>query len=206
MDKYWQQVPEAWHAQLGIPKEAAVILFLGRLHPSKGADRLIRAFLSIQDKFPKVFLICAGPDEFNLQEKFKNMPGINSNCGRISFPGMVTGDSKRALLARADIFCLPSNAEGFSITVLEAMASKTAVLLSPGCHFDAVERVGSGKVVPHDPESIGKALSELLSNRTLLNKMGVNGLEFVRKEYRWDQIVEKLIFVYERGIRERKRP
>lgn len=205
VEKYWQETPEEWHGRLGIPRDAKVILFLSRLHPIKGADRLIRAFLSIREKFPKAVLVCAGPDEFKLQEKFKSIiGGKNSENARVFFPGMVSGDHKKALLARADIFCLPSDAEGFSMAVLEAMASKTAVLLSPGCHFDTVETMGAGKVVPKDSESVGAALSCLLSDNERLKKMGIAGFELVKKEYGWDRIVEKLLFVYERGIRERK--
>jgi glycosyltransferase involved in cell wall biosynthesis len=203
--KYWQGTPEEWHDRLGISRDAKVILFLGRLHPVKGVDRLIRAFLSIREKFPKAVLVCAGPDEFKIQEKFKSMiGGKNSESGKVFFPGMVSGDQKKALLARADIFCLPSDAEGFSMAVLEAMASKTAVLLSPGCHFDMVETMGAGKVAPKDSEPLGAALFDLLSDNDRLKKMGIAGFEFVKREYGWDHIVERLLFVYERGIRERK--
>jgi glycosyltransferase involved in cell wall biosynthesis len=205
VEKYWQVTPEEWHDRLGISRNSKVVLFLGRLHPIKGTDRLIRAFLNIRDKFPRAVLVCAGPDEFKLQEKFKSMiGGKNSEGGRILFPGMVSGDQKKALLSRADIFCLPSDAEGLSMAVLEAMASKTAVLLSPGCHFDAVETVGAGKIVPKDSESVGAALSDLLSDNDRLKKMGTAGFELVKREYGWDNIVQKLLFVYERGIQERK--
>ena len=205
VEKYWQETPEEWHNRLGISRDAKVILFLSRLHPVKGADRLIRAFLNIREKFPKAVLVCAGPDEFKLQDKLKSMiGGKNSESGRVFFPGMVSGDQKKALLARDDIFCLPSDAEGFSMAVLEAMASKTAVLLSPGCHFDVVETMGAGKVVPKDSDSISAALSDLLSDNDRLKKMGIAGFELVKREYGWDRIVERLLFVYERGIRERK--
>ena len=76
------------------------------------------------------------------------------------------------------------------------------MLISPGCHFDAVESIGAGKIVARDPESISKALLELLSNQVLLENMGASGLDFVRSQYSWDRIIEKLILVYERGINE----
>jgi len=127
-----------------------VILFMARLHPIKGADRLIRAFLMIHDKFPRVKLVMAGPDEWGIAEKFRQEIMKGGAGKQVLFPGMVTGEAKQELLRRADLFCLPSDAEGFSIAVLEALANSTAVLLSPACHFPEVEKVGAGCVVAPD--------------------------------------------------------
>lgn len=90
------------------------------------------------------------------------------------------------------------------MAVLEAMASKTAVLLSPGCHFDEVVAAGAGMVVEKDANSVATALSCLLSNKEGLNAMGEAALDLVRKHYTWEPIVDKLVSVYERCIRERK--
>lgn len=201
---YWQNLPHEWHVKLGIKPESTVILFLGRLHPIKGAQRLLQAFLRVHGQFPNAVLVMAGPDEFGIQESLKSQVKDSAIKGKILFPGMVSGDQKKALLARADVFCLPSDGEGFSIAVLEAMASKTAVLLSPGCHFDVVESEGTGKVVPKDSESVSEALSDLLSDNDRLKKMGMAGFELVKMRYGWDHLVERLLSVYERGIRERK--
>lgn len=56
-------------ARWRIPTGALVILFLGRLHPTKGADRLLRAFLQIQARFPDTVLVLAGPDEWKLERR-----------------------------------------------------------------------------------------------------------------------------------------
>ncbi len=200
VEQFWQSAPPAWEEKLGIPEAAPVILFMGRLHPIKGADRLIEAFLAIRGKFPDAVLVCAGPDEFGIQEQL----GRDNADGRVIFPGMVSGDEKKALLARADIFCLPSDAEGFSIAVLEALASETAVLLSPGCHFDQVEAAGAGLIRPKDADSVAAALDELLSDRERVCAMGAAALELARSEYQWEPLVNKLIKVYEHAIEEKQ--
>lgn len=195
--QYWQQTPKEWIERLGIPQNAQVILFMGRLHPTKGVDRLVKAFQSVRKKFPKAVLICAGPDEFGIQNQLDSMSDDeNAENSRVLFPGMVSGDHKKALLARADLFCLPSDAEGFSIAVLEAMASRTAVLLSPRCHFAEVEAANAGKIVSLDPEDIAKAITELIADRRYLASMGVNAFELVRQHYNWEYIVDKLITLY----------
>ena len=79
---------------------------------------------------------------------------------------MVSGSEKLDWLARASLFSLPSAAEGFSMAVLETIASSTAVLLSPGCHFPEVETAGAGRIVPQDPAALAAALEACSANRT----------------------------------------
>jgi len=177
-----------------------VILFMARLHPIKGADSLIRAFLMIHKKFPKVKLIMAGPDEWGIVEKFRQEIMKTGAGNQVLFPGMVTGKAKQELLTRADLFCLPSDAEGFSMAVLEALANSTAVLLSPGCHFPEMEKAGAGKVVEAEPDIMAKTMIELLKDRRRLVEMGRRGREFVIRDYSWDTIASKLIDAYQEGI------
>jgi glycosyltransferase involved in cell wall biosynthesis len=154
----------------------------------------------IQQQFPEAKLVMAGPDEFGIVEKFQ-LDIQHAGLGkRVLFPGMVTGESKQELLARADLFCLPSDAEGFSMAVLEALANSTAVLLSPGCHFPEVETADVGRVVAAEPEAMAKAMGELLKDKKQLREMGRRGREFVIRQYSWDTIVNELEDVYREGI------
>ncbi len=198
VNDYWQNVPDDWHSKLDIPLDVQVILFMGRLHPIKGADRLLKAFLEISKKHPKAVLVLAGPDEFDIQEKLRHDISSSDNK-QVIFTGMVSGDKKRALLARANLFCLPSDAEGFSMAILEALASETPVLISPGCHFPAIEDAGAGRIVPKDIPSITTALTKMLQKDNL-KKMGKSGLNLVKESYTWDHLVDKLVSVYEEGI------
>ncbi len=187
-------------AVLNLGPEASVILFLGRLHPIKGADALIAAFLRVSKEVPDAILIMAGPDEFMIEDKFRAIVKQNGLQDRILFPGMVEGELKKDLMARADLFCLPSAAEGFSMAILEALASAIAVMISPGCHFPEVEQAGAGKVVEAKPDVMAKTMIELLKDRRRLVEMGRRGREFVIRDYSWDTIVSKLIDAYQEGI------
>lgn len=188
-------------SRYGISPGDLVILFMGRLHPTKGADRLIRAFLMIYSRFPKAKLVMAGPDEWGLAPKFRNKIASVGIGSRVLFPGMVTGQTKQELLGRADLFCLPSGAEGFSVAVLEALANSTAVLLSPECHFPEVEKAGVGHVVSSEPEVLSEAIAELLGNPELLRVMGKKGRDFVSRYYSWDTITDQLVAIYIEGIK-----
>ncbi len=184
----------------GIPAGALVILFLGRLHPTKGADKLLEAFLNIHARFPRAYLVLAGPDEWRLVAEFRKKIARASAKSRVLFPGMVSGKDKFDLLARADLFCLPSEAEGFSMGVLEALASETAVLISPGCGFPAVVTAGAGRIVAADPRPLAEALGEMLSNPEELVVMGGRGRELALREYSWEHVTQRLLEVYEEGI------
>jgi glycosyltransferase involved in cell wall biosynthesis len=196
VNKYWQELPSEWNGILGIAPEVPVILFMSRLHPIKGAERLIDAFLKVLNDFPEAVLVMAGPDEHGLQKRMRQQLKGKKRAENILFPGMISGEMKTALLARADLFCLPSDAEGFPMAVLEALASRTAVLISPGCHFAEVEAANAGKIVSLAPEDIAEAITKLIANRRHLADMGANGVEFVRRHYNWEYIVDRLIALY----------
>jgi glycosyltransferase involved in cell wall biosynthesis len=183
-----------------VADDALVILFLGRLHPIKGADILLRAFARIAAAFPKTVLVMAGPDEWDLVKEFREATKDAQLRGRCIFPGMVSGEEKLDLLARANLFCLPSAAEGFSMAVLEALASACAVLLSPGCHFPQVETAHAGRVVDPTSEALIAALADLLADPGRLRAMGARGRELVARDYTWEAIVRRVEDVYREGI------
>lgn len=188
----------------GIARHSKVILFMGRVHPLKGADVLLEAFIRIHASFPDALLVMAGPDEFGMQSAFQETVREQGLMDRVIFPGMVSGQDKLNLLARADLFCLPSMGEGFSIAVLEALASATPVLISPGCHFPGVESAGIGVIAEPKPQMMATALSDLLSNPERLKAMGATGREFVRAYYSWDAITDQMIEVYQEGLERNK--
>jgi glycosyltransferase involved in cell wall biosynthesis len=186
--------------QWGIRPGHSVVLFLGRVHPTKGADLLLEAFARISAAVPDARLILAGPDEFELAASFRSRAHSLGLAQRVVFPGLVHGEAKRQLLLRADLFCLPSLAEGFSMAVLEALAARCAVLLSPGCNFPEVQAAGAGLVVPRDAHAIATSLQHLLSAPECLRQMGEQGRALVQSQYSWEQITDRMVEVYQEGI------
>jgi glycosyltransferase involved in cell wall biosynthesis len=154
----------------------------------------------VQSAFPSAVLVLAGPDEFGLEASLRKRTDAVELNERIIFPGMVHGELKRQLLRRADLFCLPSDAEGFSMAVLEAMAASTAVLLSPGCHFPEVEQAGAGLIADLEPEAIASALRNMLSSSGRLQQMGQAAARFVAQRYSWDKITDLLLETYAEGV------
>ena len=187
-------------SKFGIPAGSQVVLFMSRLHPQKGASRLVEAFLAIAHQHPYAVLVLAGPDECGLQFQYESRVTNAGLAGRVIFAGMVNGDLKRDLLARADLFCLPSDGEGFSVAILEALASGTSVLISPGCHFSEVEHAGVGVVVEPTVNELAARMTSLLTDGQRLADMGYNARVFVTRQYAWEGIVDRLLTVYKAAI------
>jgi glycosyltransferase involved in cell wall biosynthesis len=181
---------------LDIPPQAVVILFMGRIHPIKGADTLLEAFLKIAASHPLAWLVVAGPDEWGAEHKMRARAVEAGIADRIVFTGMIEGEGKKDLLARADLFCLPSAGEGFSMAILEALASETAVLISPGCNFPEVVDAGAGRVVANDAADLSRAIASMISDLPNLRAMGVKGRAFVLGHYSWERIVDKTEAAY----------
>ncbi len=86
------------------------------------------------------------------------------------------------------------------MAVLEALASGTAVMLSPGCNMNEVEPAGAGLIVEADAEVMAHALADLLSDRERLRQMGEAGRRLVVEKYSWDLVTDRLVATYEEGI------
>lgn len=198
--RYRVKPEEPIEEKLGLPKDATMVLFMGRLNPTKGVSKLLKAFLAVRNRLPEAALVIAGPDEVGLEADLRNIAAAAGAGDRVKFVGMATGDFKLDLLARADLFVLPSQDEGFSMAVLEALSSSTAVLLSPGCNFPEVETAGAGRVRPDDVDSLEQALLDLIPHKSLMSKMGERGRELVLRDYTWDRVTDKLIDVYGEGL------
>jgi glycosyltransferase involved in cell wall biosynthesis len=190
--------PRATRERLKIPGDAFVILFMARIHPIKGIEFLCEAFAQVATQRPDAWLVVAGPDEWHLVPRCRHLAGAATD--RLVTPGMVTGDEKLDLLASADLFCLPSSAEGFSMSVLEAMASACPVLLSPGCHFPRATEAGAAIVCEPVANDLARAILSLADNKAALKAMGLKGQTLVESEFDWERIIDHLLVIYGRTL------
>ena len=182
---------------LGLPVDAPIILFFGSLVRYKGPDVLLKAFKTVKKEFPMVKLIFAGRGEMfdELSNQALKLDLVND----VIFTGFVEEDKKPLYFKAADIFCLPSTtmAESFGIVNLEAMASGIPIVASNlGGIPDIVKHGVNGLLAePGNDQNLADALSYLLKNEKLRNKMGITGKEFV-KEYSWQKITKETDLLY----------
>jgi len=181
-------------------KGKKVILFFGRIHPKKGLDILAKSFSTFAKDRENVRLVIAGPDENGYKSKIKSILKNEDILNKVIFTGMLSGNTKLAVLNRANIFVLPSYSEGFSMAVLEAMACGLPVIITGKCNFPEVEKNKAGIIINGDVNPLAKALDNLLNNPYLCKEMGENGRKLVREKFTWDKIANQMINLYEKII------
>jgi glycosyltransferase involved in cell wall biosynthesis len=80
------------------------------------------------------------------------------------------------------------------------MVSRTAVLLSPGCHFPEVEREGAGVISDNSPDALASALAKLLSDEEALERMGRAGAALVAARYSVERVADLMLDAYAEGL------
>ncbi len=167
-----------------------IVLFMGRLHPRKGAAVLARAITQIQDA--DVRLVIVGPDE----GLGATLAAIAQSDERIVLTGYLGGEQRLSAYAVADVFALPAVGEGLPVSALEAMAAGVPVLLSPGCNLPEVADAGAGVIARVDEVGLAAALTGLLQDKHQRAQMAAAARQLVRQRFTWASIAAQLEAVY----------
>jgi glycosyltransferase involved in cell wall biosynthesis len=178
----------------GASPPGPIVLFVGRLHPIKRLDLLVDAFVLLRRRYPETRLIVAGPDEYGLR------PWLEARAGRaadgIIWRGAVDARERDALLAEATALVLCSDSESFGMSVLEAMAAGTPVVVTKTCGWTDVEAHGAGYRVDHRPDAVAGAVACLIGDPDAARAMGERGRGLVASRYAWPRVAEALAAVY----------
>ncbi|MCA9538413.1 MAG: glycosyltransferase [Myxococcales bacterium] len=180
--------------------DAPFVLFLARQHPGKGGALLGEAFARVAAARPDVHLVAAGPEQGG-RPLLAAAAARHGFTDRLHQPGALDGVQKLAALREAALFCLPSHHEGFSVGILEAMASGAPVVISDRCHFAEVEAEGAGRVAPLAPEPFAQALLDVLADPVAAHQMGQRGRARVLAAYTWPAISARAVAEYQATIR-----
>jgi glycosyltransferase involved in cell wall biosynthesis len=134
------------------------LLFLGRLHPKKGCDLLIRAMAQISQP---VDVVIAGPESTRTYGQY-----LRSLAERlpVTFTGMLQSQTKWGALASAGALILPSHQENFGLVVAEALASGLPVLASDQVNTShLIESYGAGFVEPDTLEGTARLIERWIT-------------------------------------------
>lgn len=170
----------------------SVCLFMGRLHPRKGAALLAEAFLRADLTHAR--LVIAGPDE-GAEESVAALAAQSG--GRIVMTGYLGGEDRLAAYAAADVFALPAVGEGLPMAALEAMAAGLPVILSPGCNLPEVGEVDAGMIVPVETDAWAAALWMLLSDPVRRRELSANARRLIDDRFTEARAAERLEAVYQ---------
>lgn len=187
--------------EYGIPDDRKILLFMGRLNIKKGLDLLLPAFRNYHARHPDTTLILAGPDDGYLPEATKFVEDEKlSNV--VKFVGMLTGEIKKAALADATVFVLPTYSEGFSIAVLEAMASKLPVVVSDRTGFgDFTRQYDAAAMTELHPDNLTLHLENMLTDEKYRNQKAANAYRMVSELFDIRIVAGNMLEVYQEAIR-----
>jgi glycosyltransferase involved in cell wall biosynthesis len=178
----------AKRAELGLSDDRVAVLFAGQLERRKGVLDLLAALASAKAEAPALVGLIAGDGPLREQAEGEAAASGARILGR--------RDDVEDLLAAADVFALPSEREGLSIAVLEAMATGLAVVVSDGPGNP--EAVGdAGLVAPYgDPAALSAALVRLAGDPSLREGLGRAARERFLERFTAERMVEETRSVY----------
>ena len=172
-------------------KNKRILLYLGRFHPKKGVDLLIKAFLKECKKDD--ILLLAGP--IDRGDNFVSyLQNLTHNKTKIVWSGMLKGNLKWGALRFADSLILPSHQENFGMVVAEALSVGTPVFLTKKVNlWREVLDFGAGIVSDDDQEGIDHLIQQWVSN--LHVGCLENASKCFREKLHISQTVEKIISI-----------
>ncbi len=178
-------------------KDKFVLLFYGRLHAKKGLDLLAEALGAVLPGRPEIHLVIAGNDDGAWAPFHARMAELDLTQ-RMTYLGHVSGERRAHRLGAADAFVLPSHSEGFSMAVLEALASRLPCLITTACHFPELAAAGGGVEVAPEVNAIIAGLRDLIERSPAERAaLGQIGRRLVEAHYTWDRQADTLASVYE---------
>jgi glycosyltransferase involved in cell wall biosynthesis len=183
------------------------LVCVGRLVAAKGQMVLLQALLHLIQKghHLRLTLVGDGPSR-NVLRKFVKTNGL---ADVVHFAGPCTHEETQAYLAQADIFVLPSLAEGLPVALMEAMASQLPCISTyVGGVPELITNEVDGLLVSSSSTSrLTDAIERLASDPKLRGRLGEAAREKVLQDYRLRENVQKLAALFEQLVPlERKDP
>ena len=149
------------------------ILFAGTVDKRKGYHDLIASFSMVSMLFPDWRLLIAGNGEVEEGKSLAKRLGIDA---KVEFLGWITGDTKDTVFGEASIYCLPSYAEGFPMSVLDAWAYGLPVVCTPVGGIMDVAKDGENIMLfnPGNIKMLSEKLSLLMGNACLRESIALH--------------------------------
>jgi glycosyltransferase involved in cell wall biosynthesis len=171
------------------------IFFAARLVPEKGAHYLIKAFQMIENRSMRLVIAGDGPINDKYVQSIKQFAN-----DRIIFPGFVQGKLLQEFLSNAIVYVLPSEIEGLSTGLLEAMGYGNCVLVSN--IEENLEAIGDAGFAFENKNvmDLKDKLNFLLNNQDIVVRMRKLAKESVNHRYNWETITDQFEDLYQKIV------
>lgn len=176
-----------------IEKNKKIILYLGRIHKTKGINTLINVFDKVLDDNKDVILVIAGPDDGYLQ-KIQNKAKRLKIMDKILFTGPLYGNEKFEAYTDSDLFVTPKFS-GFPLTFLESCSCGTPIITTN--HIDSLDWINDnvGYVVDYNEKKLAESIIKVLSDSSIRNRFKYNSKMVIQK-FTWKTIAENIENIY----------
>ncbi|MGZ9226528.1 MAG: glycosyltransferase family 4 protein [Anaerolineales bacterium] len=179
-------------AQLLLPADGPLVVYLGRLTFEKRVDHLIRIWPAIKATFPQaqLLIIGTGPEDARLRTQSMSVPDVK-------FTGQV--NDALSYLQAADLFVLPSATEGLSNSLLEALSTRLPVLATAvGGTPDVIAHGENGYLIPPDDlPALKTGLADLLRDPALCARLGMQGRRRIQTDFSLESVAARLEALYD---------
>lgn len=166
-------------------------LFLGWILPTKGVEELLQAWSACAEESWELVLV--GP--FN--PAYRDMLVGRYQSRAVRFTGELPHEEAMRMMARCDLFILPSHTEAFPYVVLEAMAlSKPVVATHVGAIPDMLAGGCGVLIPPRDAEALAKAIEKLVCDESFRFSMGARASEKATRQYALEPVMGKIAAIW----------
>ena len=184
------------------------IFGLSRIDSNKGHVELIRAFAHVAAKVPDACLVIGGGSkepkqhEIDVKNSFLKVVDELGLGDRVIFTGYVLDDDLATYYRKASLFVLPSKYEPFGMTTLEAMSCGTPVVVTKfgGIRKNLKNEYDALMVDPTDEEKFSEAMTRILTDGVLSQRLVENGLKTIRERFSWEAIAATTLEFYQRYV------
>jgi glycosyltransferase involved in cell wall biosynthesis len=194
---------DALRTRFGLKRNEQMITVVGAVHPRKGSDLLLEAWVHLAKRFPNAHLFLVGfrkdftyPNLSVFHHRIEEAIAASGASERIHFPGFVRNveDYYRA----SDVFVFPSAREGMPNAVIEAMASGLPVILTPfkGLSNDFGKSGKEYVLVDRDAESLASAVSNVLENPQMRMDLGQMARSWIERTMDLETVLDKYAELY----------
>lgn len=168
------------------------ILFLGKIRKSKGVDFLIAAYNKSKVKMPLVIAGgCEYEPEFYKKIKKSAPPGAK-------FVGEILGKEKDIFISNSYFLVNPIRSGALSLSALEAMGMGVCVLNGKDANYHKIIREHTFLFKNEDEGSLACAIKHLISNKSLVEKIGKDAQKFAKKNHKWEDIINLYDKIFQR--------
>ncbi len=173
-----------------------IILYAGTLNKRKGYVDMIRAFALVANSCKEWKIVFAGNGEIERGKEISENLGISNQT---IFLGWVSGEEKRSVFRKASIFCLPSYAEGFPMSVLDAWSYGLPVITTPvgGIPDIALDGINMLLFNPGDINTLANQMRRMISDEELRDSLANESYNFSNTTFNVNTINKKLGELYE---------